>query len=212
METGDMGTGVQLNFINNSNDQNNSDVVIFQKNVAASDDELAVAWLVIQNCGIGDNHPFVFPQTMQVGVSDSWGNFTPRLIAQPGQAFAVENSDSGAILVAAGAASCPTEVQVHNNLQQGAIDAWIYRNDWLLATRKSIAPGQMAAFQFDPTIWIGAVSQVEQGEVMNSAITQSINTELSLLGIASADIVMTGGGSGPDAQPFVFSLQNIVRA
>ena len=30
----------------------------------------------------------------------------------------------------------------------------------------------------------------------------SINTEISLLGIAGADIVMTGGGSGPDAKPF----------
>jgi hypothetical protein len=39
-----------------------------------------------------------------------------------------------------------------------------------------------------------------------------VNTEISLEGIASADIVMTGGGSGSSAQPFVFSLQNVVTA
>ena len=115
-------------------------------------------------------------------------------------------------LVAAGIATYPTEVQVQNNLTQGAINAGIYRNGTLLAQKTSVAPQQMAAFQFNPTIWIGAVSQVTQGQVMNSAIVQQVNTELSLLGIASADIVMTGGGPGATSQPFNFSLQNIVRA
>jgi hypothetical protein len=63
-----------------------------------------------------------------------------------------------------------------------------------------------------PTIWIGVVSQVEEGDVMNSAIISDINTELSLLGIASADIVMSGGGAGPSATPFMFTLENIVMA
>jgi hypothetical protein len=35
---------------------------------------------------------------------------------------------------------------------------------------------------------------------------------LSLLGIASADIVMTGGGPGSNAMPFAFSLQNVIYA
>ena len=203
---------IQLNFINSSNDLNNSQIVIFQKNVAAGYNELSVAWLVIQNCGAGDNHPFVYPQTMQVGASDSWGNFTPKFDAQPGQAFAVTYTGSGDQLGAAGSATYPTEVQVQNNLTQGAINAGIYRNGTLLATKTSIAPQQMAAFQFNPTIWIGAVSQVVQGAVMDSAIVQSVNTELSLLGIASADIVMTGGGPGQLSQPFAFTLQNIIRA
>ena len=45
-------------------------------------------------------------------------------------------------------------------------------------------------------IWIGVVSQIEQGQVMNSAILSDINTEISLLGISRADIVMRGGGAG----------------
>ena len=45
---------------------------------------------------------------------------------------------------------------------------------------------------------------------MNSAILSDINTELSLLGIQSADIVMTGGGAGPQATPFEFTLENVV--
>ena len=47
---------------------------------------------------------------------------------------------------------------------------------------------------------------------MNSAIISNINTELSLPGIASADIVMTGGGSGANSAPFTFNLENTVMA
>jgi hypothetical protein len=65
-------------------------------------------------------------------------------------------------------------------------------------------------FEFKPTIWIGVASQIVQGQVMDSAIISNINTEISLLGIASADIVMTGGGPGANSTPFAFNLENIV--
>jgi hypothetical protein len=200
---------VQLNFINNSNDNNNSSIVIFQKNVATSFDELAVAWQVIQYCGQGDNHPFTFPMRMQVGASDSYGNYTPQLDAQYGQLFQMTLTTSGDRLVSAGSGTSSKEVQVLNSLYKGAINASIYKSGRLLAVKTSIAPQQKAVFEFKPTIWIGVASQVVQGQVMNSAIISDINTEISLLGIASADIVMTGGGSGPNATPFQFTLENI---
>ena len=105
-------------------------------------------------------------------------------------------------------ASSPTEVEVRNSLSQGAISANIYRNGLLLAQKTNISPAQKAVFEFKPRIFIGAVSQIEQGQVLNSAILQSVNTELDLLAISSADIVITGGGGGQDATPFVFSLVN----
>lgn len=201
--------GVQLNFINNSNDMNNSEVVIFQKNVSTHFDELAVAWLVIKNCGQGDHHPFEFPTTMQVGASDSYGNYTPQLNAQNGQMFQMALTTSGDRLVAAGSGTSSKEVQLLNSLPKGAINASIYKGGKLLALKTSIAPQQKAIFEFNPTIWIGVVSQIEQGQVMNSAIVSSINTELSMVGIASADIVMTGGGVGTNAKPFAFTLENV---
>ena len=39
-----------------------------------------------------------------------------------------------------------------------------------------------------------------------------VNSEIGLLGVQSADIVMTGGGVGPNATPFKFSLENVVYA
>ena len=202
---------IQLNFINNSNDVNNSEIVIFQKNVATGFDELPVAWLVIRYCGQGDNHPFTWPVDVQVGASDGYGNFTPHLDAQSGQMFKMVFTSSGDQLVPAGSGTSSKEVQVLNSLPKGAINAYIFKAGKLLAVKTSIAPQQRAIFEFKPTLWIGVTSQqVVQGQVMNSAIISDITTELNLLGIASADIVMRGGGSGPDATPFAFSLENIV--
>jgi hypothetical protein len=203
---------IQLNFINNSNDVTNSDVIIFQKNVATDFDELAVAWMVIRNCGFGDNHPFTFPMSMYVAVSDSWGNYTPQLAANNGELYSMQLTTSGDKLVASGSGTSPREVQVRNDLPIGAINASIYKSGKLLATKTSIAPQQKAVFEFKPTIWIGVASQIVQGQVMNSAIISNINTELSLLGIASADIIMTGGGPGPNSKSFAFNLENIVMA
>jgi hypothetical protein len=203
---------IKLNFVNDSNDVNNSEIVIFARNAATNVAETAVAWQVIQNCGQGDNHPFAYPMTNQVGASDSWGNYTPLLDAADGQQFSMILDTSGDVLRESGPAASPTEIEVLNALPRGAIDAGIYKSGKLYARATGIAPQQKAVFQFKPTIWIGVASQVVEGTVMNSAVMSEINTELSLLGLASADIVMTGGGAGPNATPFAFTLQNIMMA
>lgn len=203
-------TDIKLNYINRSNDVNNSEIVVFQKNLAAKDDELSIAWLVIKNCGQGDNHPFVYPTQINVSASDSYGNFTPQLPAQNGQLFQMRLCSSGDELSLAGPGSSAKEVQVLNSLSQGAINASIYKNGKMLAQKTSIAPQQKAIFEFKPTLWVGVASQVEEGAVMDSAIISSIDTELSLLGVASADLVLTGGGSGSSSAPFEFNLENVL--
>lgn len=203
---------VRLNFVNQSNDMNNSDVVIFSRNVSTDFDEVAIAWTVIRNCGQGWNHPFTYPMTSQLGCSDAWGNHSPQLTACPGQRFAMTLDASGALLRLQGPANSPAEIELVNALPQGAVNAGIYKDGRLFALKSGIAPQQKAVFQFKPTIWIGVVSQIDEGQVMNSAIISDINTEISLLGVASADIVMTGGGPGANAQPFQFTLANVVMA
>lgn len=229
---------VKLNLINRSSDTNNSNVVIFQKNVATNFDELAIAWKVIEKTGSGDSHAFHFPAFSFIGASDSWGNHTPLQPAQNGAQFQMELTNSGTQLLPVANvdnvnsvvqtdfavtaneqeasitdfAPGREQLQVANALPQGALNVSVYKDGTLLATKTSVVPGQKAVFEFKPTIWVGVASEVEQGQVMNSAIISNINTELSLLGIASADIVMTGGGPGKDAPPLVFTLENIVPA
>jgi hypothetical protein len=208
-----MNTNIKLNFINESNDKNKSEIVFFQKNVATDFDEIAVAWKVIKNCATGWQHTFEFPMEMKVSASDSWGNeIIEPITAENGQLFHVYSDPSGDQLAYSGPGSNRTEVQLRNDLDQGSIDAKIYKAGKLLSTKTGISPAQKAVFQFKPTLWVGVVSQIQEGDIINSAIISDINTELGLLGVASADIVMTGGGVGPNATPFQFSLENIVYA
>jgi hypothetical protein len=201
---------IKLNFINLSNDANNSQIVIFQKNVSTDFDELAVAWKVISNCGRGDNHPFVFPIRTTLSASDADGNYMPQKLAQNGEMFSVSRVASGNVLSLTGASPSSREIQLRNDLRTGAITASVFKDNRLLAHKTGIVPGQKAVFEFKPTLWIGTASQIEQGKVMNSAVLSDINTELSLLGIARADIVMTGGGAGTSAVSYQFKLANVV--
>jgi hypothetical protein len=200
---------IKLNLINQSNDHNNSEIVIFQKNHATDFEELVVAWRVIQYLGQGDNHPFTFPMDMYVSASDSYGNCTPKLKAEYGQLFHMVLDPSGDVLKYKGPGSSLAEVALQNDLQKGTIDANIFKDGKLLATKTAIAPQQKAVFEFKPTIFIGVASEIVEGQVMNSAVMSSINTELSLLGLASADIIMTGGTAGPGSTAFEFNLQKI---
>lgn len=201
---------IKLNFINKSSDTNNSSIVIFQQNVAEDFGEIAIAWKVIENCGRLDNHPFTYPMAFQVSASDSYGNYTPQLNSANGQAFDMIKSPSGDILqLSSVPATNSDEVEIRNNLETGAIDANCYRDGKLLATKTGLAPGQKAVFEFQPKIYIGVVSQIEEGDVMNSAIISQINSQINLFGIRSADIVMTGGGPGKSSTAFNFTLENI---
>jgi hypothetical protein len=201
---------IKLNFFNRSGDTNNNSIVIFQQNVAESFGELAIAWKVIENCGRLDSHPFIYPLNFKVAVSDSYGNFTPQIDAYDGQAFDMIKSTSGDILqVSSIASTSPTEVEIRNNLSVGAINANCYKDGKLLASKTGLAPSQKAVFEFHPRIYIGVISQVEEGVVMNSAIISQFNSEINLFGISSADIVMTGGGPGKGSTAFNFTLENI---
>ena len=202
---------IKITFHNQSSDTGNAQVVIFQKNVALPDAD-PVAWHVIQHCDPGESHALTFPAALTVRASDGFGNLSAHLPARPGHAFAVSQAEGGDTLRSAGVGDSVHAVQVSNGLLAASIDAHIYRDGRLLATHLAIPPDGKIAFQFKPTIWVGVASQVEQGQVMPKASTEAMTTEFSLEGIASADIVMTGGGPGPKAQPFAFALANVVRA
>lgn len=198
---------IEITFINQSNDENNSDVVIFAKNAATNFEEVAVAWTVIQNCGRNWSHKFKYPMDFYVGAQDSWGNVSDLKLGSYGQKWDLIRSTSGdALTLDSDPASSPEEVEIKNALAQGSIDAQIYKDGRLFSTKTGLSPQQKAVFTFKPTIWVGVVSQVEEGQIMNSAILSDINTEISLLGITKANLIMTGGGVGSSAEPFVFTL------
>ena len=202
---------IKLNFINKSNDKSNSDVVIFQKNQNTDFDEVAVAWRVIQNCGFNSRHPFIYPMTMQIAAGDSYGNETLPEDAQNGQLFHMIKDGTGDVVEVVGQSTNPTEVQFKNDLEIGAVSGRIYKDGRLLAIKNTIVPQQKAVFQFLPKLFIGTISEIHEGDEMNSAVVADLNTELDLVGIISADIVMRGGGPGANSTAITFTLENVVR-
>ncbi len=209
-----MSSGVKLNFINRSNGGNSAvEVILYQKNQVKYHNEAIVAWKVIPQSKPGETHAFRYALDLKVSCTDSWGNYTSLLLASPGKAFEMVQTDSGMMLQPAGVAFSPETVDVQNNLHTGAINAWIYNGDAKLAGVTDIVPGQKASFKFKDALWIGVSSEViEVGEVLDALTLSETHFEIPLPGILSADIVMTGGGHGPAAQPYVFTLENVVMA
>lgn len=206
------GPEVKLNFVNRSNGSPATQVLVFGEAVEPSVDEAASAWLVIRNCAPGWSHPFVWPAATSVGVTDAWGNVSPQLGIANGQMAAVVATDSGQSLRLIDQTAPPTAFGVLNQLPQGAVSVTVFRDGRPYAPTRALFPGAQIIYSFKPTIWIGAISQPHEGEVVSGAVVQQVNTEINLMGIAGADIVMTGGGEGPDAKPFIFTLENVVYA
>jgi hypothetical protein len=198
---------VFINFINKSNNPNPVNVVIFQKNVANNFEELAVAWRVI-TCKANDiGFKFSIPPNFQIGSIDSWGNVSNLLTTVNGQRWMVVRSTSGDIFVLdSSPAHSFATVEVKNALITGSISVQIYKDGKLLDVKNSLSPQQTAVFEFKPTIWVGVVSNdIEEGDILNSAILSTINTQISFIDIQTADLVMTGGGPGT-SPPYVFTL------
>lgn len=203
---------IKLRFVNQSRDGNRSEVVMYQKNLVANMASLAMAWKVIRFCGRDCFHPVLYPTGFEVGVADEHGNFSPRVAAENGHLLRLQATPSGSRrLVRAGAAGGSQEVEVLNDLSQGAVNVCIFRDGRMVGAKTAVAPGQKAVFQYPPVLWIGVASQPVQGTAISSAVMSSASTELSLVGIASADIVMSGGGPGEGSTPYEFNLDHIVH-
>ncbi len=198
---------IKLNFINQVAHKPNLNVVIFQKN-GASFDGSAVAWKVLKNTSGGWGTQFDFSTDFHVSIRDADGAPTERLAAKMGEKFIVEETASGLKLTGAGSASEPTNIEILNDLKTQRIDAQIFKNEELLGTMNGGGPGQVATFNFNETIFIGSAGSINQGQIMDEGMVNGFNSEISLKGIKSADIVM----SNPEGEPFDFKLENVVSA
>ena len=144
---------IKLNFINKSDDPNNSDIIIFQKNEANDFEGIVVAWKVIRNCAVGWHHRFELPNEINIGASDSWGNELDSPIpAEEGQQFRVYADAAGNHIEYEGQGSSTEKVLFRSDLSKGSIYANIYKAGKLLARSTGISPAQTSAFRFKPTI------------------------------------------------------------
>lgn len=200
----------KLNFINRSKDNNPQNIVIYQTNEASmSHDEAPIAWKVIEKCGLNQTHSFEFNMALQVAMGDSYGNYRQPIDVEVGRIIAAVSGDFvGNLELTDKITHNPNEFDVINKLKDGgSISANCFRNERLLATRDYIYPGDSVSFRFSEIIRVAVAPGVEQGDELDPFRLEGINVELDLAGIASADIIMTGGGS----DLFHFSMENVER-
>ncbi|KSB87971.1 hypothetical protein AS593_18845 [Caulobacter vibrioides] len=207
---GSTGPEVKLNFVNRSNDASNVHVLLFGQPPSPELDAIGQAWRVIDNCGPGWSHPFVWPVDVTLGVVDPNGNVSPQLDIANGQVAEVVAGDAGTILRRADQQGPASAITVLNQLPQGFVAAAFFRDGKPYA-RQALAPHTTAVFALPPKIWIGAALRSEAGTALGADAVSAL-TEINLMGIAGADIVMSGGGQGGDARPFLFTLANVTYA
>ena len=203
---------VNHSFINGSYDVNRSDIIIFQTNEAARDAEGPVAWKVITRCPIDWSHPFTVSSEIHVGLGDREGNHSPSVAVTPGTLARVSSRPRGGVELAAGRGDDPTSIHVENHVQAAGSALEIYRDGRLLSRHCGVAPRARARFRFNHRIWLFAGSGIDEGDLLRrSELRWRVLTELDLLGVTRADIVMTGGGYGPHARPLRFHLHRAER-
>lgn len=202
---------IQLNFSNLAGPRDATAVVLYQLD-AAEPDAPVTAWKVIRQCGHGWTHPFVYGAGIELALNDEYGNYSPHTPCAAGQAFSIACDTAGHTLACTGADPAGRDVTVRNAMTRGAMHVCVFRQRRLLARRASVAPGQTVRFRFDPVLWIATAPGVVDGALLDPGRLGSDRTALPLRGVASADIVLRGGGAGPGATALQFHFENIARA
>lgn len=199
---------IKLNFINRSSATNNPRLAIFQQsNGGASGEPGALAWRMIGSRAIDDPGPFLLPLQAQAGGLGA--DYPPQLGAAARNMDLEMDMDMDAILRRNRDAIEAAEARGNRQAEPG--NASLDSNAMAPVATTTAEPLQDAVSASAPTIRISAVSAMPAGEAMAPAPLSPVDTELSLLGIASADVVITGGGCGPSSTPISFHLENIVR-
>lgn len=204
---------IKINFINHSNDSDNECFIFVQKNKEESTKSNIAAWTVINHCSPGDSHSFTYSPNITISITDSSGHTTDQLSTEVGQAFIVQDTPAGVSINLSDQPSADKhDIEISNLMEKGSVEVNIFRDGKLLACKSNLIPSENAFVNFEPTLLVGAIDEVKEGSIIDPSILSNLKTEFSLEGLQSCDIIVTGGGTGPSATAFTFTLSNVLYA
>jgi hypothetical protein len=204
-----MNGNLQLRFVNLSGDGGVSNVVFFQKNGANATGSI-IAWRVARNCGYRNYCCLPYNWETEIDMVDWNGNHCPRQAAAGDGVFHIVRKRYGKKLEAVRTEGHPTQVWVQNRLDTGAPHITLYRSGCVVARHENLIPGQWAKFDVEHWLHVVVMPCVKQGDDIAAHLGSASIAKFFLQGIASADIVMVGGGRGRDAQALRFMMTNVV--
>lgn len=187
---------VMLTVYNRRSDAAPAQLAFFKRNSAGAD-EVLLAWKVIR-CAVGQHAHVVLPFDQQVGVFDPHGQHAGSFNAVAGDLFRASTSADGQPLLereAARGALAANMVGVRNGTAALALDVVLYKDGRPLCQHKGLAPGAVATFEVLPYLHVGLCPGVAEGAPLDAASVAGA-TRISLLGLKSADLELSGSGAG----------------
>lgn len=201
---------VTFNCINKSSTPN-LNLVVFQKNIADIDNNV-IAWNTIPYTDIGQSFKFEYNTSLEMRIVDSYGSISDRINVEYGKLY--EATDNGN-LIEIGVSEYSNEFDILNNVTSPTTtNVIIYRNNKVLYKSSNLINGQTLNLRFNPTFFIGEANvvftgtttyPVRQGSIIDTTTVSNFNTEISLIGIKSTDIIISG-----EVDNYSYSLSNIV--
>ena len=102
-------------------------------------------------------------------------NKTKKLLSTVGKRYTVSKNDAGIVIEAKGNASNSRSIDVNNNTNlSGGISVSFYKDGKLMLKKKIEKYGQKETFVLRPKLYWGIASEIQEGELINSAV---LNTD-----------------------------------
>lgn len=192
-----MATNITINYTNKSMNKDLPTVFVFTKNEVPTFDVLkeGVAWRTIPNIGRGSSSSFIFPTRSEVGATWKDGvNKTQILSSDIGKRYTVNKNDTEIVLEANGNASDTKSIEINNNVNiSGGISASLYKDNKLMLIKNIVGHNQKATFVLKPKLYWGIASEIEESQLINSAVLNTDNFfELDLEGVTEVDVSLNG--------------------
>lgn len=192
-----MASNIKIKYINNSINKDLPKIFVFARNETPNFDSLrdGIAWKVIENIGRGSSCEFVYPLETLVGATWNDGsNRTAMFGSQIGKRYTVSKDETGIVMKENGAALDRKAIEINNTIHtQNGISAQLYKDGRLLMDKKTVAFEQKATFVLKPNLYFGIASEVQEGEMISSAVLNADHFhELRLDGLSSVTISLNG--------------------
>lgn len=158
-------------------------------------------WKVVKRLPHWGYHPFEFSAKPRLCLSDDDGNFNPGRDLGLGEKLTLSGRRQWQK-----APANRGEIAVHNSSDTG-FGAWLYRASQASGYR-ALGPHQQLLLRPQSRLCLTTALSWRPWDFPDPGAQP---TYFSLIGIASADILLVGGGAGRDSGPFRFHLENIIR-
>lgn len=192
----------------NESDDFTSDFLVFSHYVSQSVHAESKAWQVIQHIGPGDSHVFRYTVASQLRCVWDDGESVSNLVdSWPGQGWQFTTIGNDYQLVSdANVKIDPAQIGVLNSVPD-TVTVQLLKDGGVWASQASVANGQLAAFEFQPTIYVGFGRAPVTSLYVDAAVMSAAWTEVSLFSLSSLTIV----AKGTAATGYEFIVRDIVQ-